>query len=94
MKNIKVTRYSVRPRAEIFVKGNRFLSFPKNMDKNYIYIYILYIYIYFIYIYIYIYTKMLRTKKKHNNRKNIKEAVTYICSKENLVENTLTNSPK
>ena len=29
---------------------------------------------------------MLRTKKKHNNRKNIKEAVTYICSKENLVE--------
>ena len=87
-----MTRYSVRPRAEIFVKGNRFLSFPKNMDKKNIYIY--YIYIYFIYIYIYIYTKMLRTKKKHNNRKNIKEAVTYICSKENLVENTLTNSPK
>ena len=45
-----MTRYSVRPRAEIFVKGNRFLSFPKNMDKKNIYIY--YIYIYFIYIYI------------------------------------------
>ena len=89
-----MTRYSVRPRAEIFVKGNRFLSFPKNMDKKNIYIYIIYIYIFYIYIYIYIYTKMLRTKKKHNNRKNIKEAVTYICSKENLVENTLTNSPK
>ena len=87
-----MTRYSVRPRAEIFVKGNRFLSFPKNMDKKKIYMYIIYIYI--LYIYIYIYTKMLRTKKKHNNRKNIKEAVTYICSKENLVENTLTNSPK
>ena len=57
-----MTRYSVRPRAEIFVKGNRFLSFPKNMDKKNIYIYIIYIYIF--YIYIYIYTKMLRTKKK------------------------------
>ena len=89
-----MTRYSVRPRAEIFVKGNRFLSFPKNMDKKNIYIYYIYIYFIYIYIYIYIYTKMLRTKKKHNNRKNIKEAVTYICSKENLVENTLTNSPK
>ena len=56
-----MTRYSVRPRAEIFVKGNRFLSFPKNMDKKNIYIYIIYIYI----LYIYIYTKMLRTKKKN-----------------------------
>ena len=63
MKNIKVTRYSVRPRAEIFVKGNRFLSFPKNMDKKYIYIYILYIYIYFIYIYIYIYKNASNKKK-------------------------------
>ena len=51
MKNIKMTRYSVRPRAEIFVKGNRFLSFPKNMDKKNIYIYIIYIYILYIYIY-------------------------------------------
>ena len=49
-----MTRYSVRPRAEIFVKGNRFLSFPKNMDKKNIYIYIIYIYILYIYIYIYI----------------------------------------
>ena len=85
-----MTRYSVRPRAEIFVKGNRFLSFPKNMDKKKIYIYIIYIYI----LYIYIYKNASNKKKKHNNRKNIKEAVTYICSKENLVENTLTNSPK
>ena len=86
-----MTLYSVRPRAEIFVKGNRFLSFPKNMDKKNIYIYIIYIYILYIYIYI---QKCFEQKKKHNNRKNIKEAVTYICSKENLVENTLTNSPK
>ena len=56
-----MTRYSVRPRAEIFVKGNRFLSFPKNMDKKNIYI--LYIYIYFIYIYIYIYKNASNKKK-------------------------------
>ena len=57
-----MTRYSVRPRAEIFVKGNRFLSFPKNMDKKNIYIY--YIYIYFIYIYIYIYIYKNASNKK------------------------------
>ena len=55
-----MTRYSVRPRAEIFVKGNRFLSFPKNMDKKNIYIYIIYIYILYIYIY-----KNASNKKKN-----------------------------
>ena len=64
-----MTRYSVRPRAEIFVKGNRFLSFPKNMDKKniyiyYIYIYIIYIYIFYIYIYIYIYIYKNASNKK------------------------------
>ena len=58
-----MTRYSVRPRAEIFVKGNRFLSFPKNMDKKNIYIY--YIYIYFIYIYIYMYIQKCFEQKKN-----------------------------
>ena len=29
-----MTRYSVQPRDRIFVKGYRFLSFPKNMGKN------------------------------------------------------------
>ena len=29
-----MTRYSVQPRDQIFVKGYRFLSFAKNMGKN------------------------------------------------------------
>ena len=29
-----MTRYSVRPRDKIFVKGYGFLSFAKNMDRN------------------------------------------------------------
>ena len=29
-----MTRYSVQPRYQIFVKGYGFLSFVKNMDKN------------------------------------------------------------
>ena len=29
-----MTRYSVKPRDRIFVKGYRFLSFAKNMGKN------------------------------------------------------------
>ena len=29
-----MTRYSVQPRDQIFVKGYGFLSFPKNMGKN------------------------------------------------------------
>ena len=29
-----MTRYSVRPRDYIFVKGYGFLYFPKNMGKN------------------------------------------------------------
>ena len=27
-------RYSIEPRDRIYVKGHRFLSFAKNMDKN------------------------------------------------------------
>ena len=29
-----MTRYSVQARDRMFVKGYRFLFFPKNMDKN------------------------------------------------------------
>ena len=29
-----MTRYSVQPRDQIFVKGYGFLSFTRNMDKN------------------------------------------------------------
>ena len=29
-----MTRYSVQPRGQIFVKGYGFLSFAKNIDKN------------------------------------------------------------
>ena len=29
-----MTRYSVQPRDQIFVKGYGFLSFAKNIDKN------------------------------------------------------------
>ena len=31
---MKMTKYSVEPREQIFVKGYGFLSFAKNMDKN------------------------------------------------------------
>ena len=34
MWNIKMTRYSVQPRDQIFVKGYGFLLFAKNMGKN------------------------------------------------------------
>ena len=34
MWNIKMTRYSVQLRDQIFVKGCGFLSFAKNMGKN------------------------------------------------------------
>ena len=33
MKNIK-QKYSIEPRNRIYVKGNGFLSFAKNMGKN------------------------------------------------------------
>ena len=29
-----MTRYSVQPRDQIFLKGNRYLPFAKNMGKN------------------------------------------------------------
>ena len=32
--NIIKTRYSIEPRDRIYLKGYRFLSFPKNMGRN------------------------------------------------------------